>query len=69
MISVGWSPSIRGTEVFTSLLRGWQPEQEDAPGGGPAVTTELVVVSTKAPNKSARPRCVAGRDGGSLTPA
>jgi hypothetical protein len=69
MISAGWSPTIRGIEVFTSLLSGWQPEQEDAPGGGPAVTAELVAISTNAQSKSVRPRCAAGRDGASLTPA
>src|SRR5262249_743105 len=32
--SAGSRPASRGTDVSTNRLAGWQPEQEDAPGGG-----------------------------------
>ena len=69
MISGGWRPRIRGTRVSTSTLDAWQPEQEDAPGGGSAATAAPVVTSANAPSKGVLTRRAVRREDGPFTPA
>ena len=56
MISSGLRPTIRGTGVATAALAGWQPEQEAAPGGGPAAIATPLITSAIVPDKGALTR-------------
>jgi len=64
-MSSGLRPRIRGTGVFTAALAAWHPEQEAAPGGGPAAIppAEKIKGSTSAPTR------LATAAGDPLTPA
>src|SRR5206468_5101442 len=46
MISSGLRPRIGGTGVSTAALAGWQPEQELAPGGGPAAIAPPLIAKS-----------------------
>jgi hypothetical protein len=65
MISSGLRSRIRGTGVFTAALAAWQPEQEAAPGGGPAA----IAPAEKTKGSTSAPTRLATAAGDPLTPA
>src|SRR5712671_4062067 len=59
MISPDLRPKKGGTGVSTLTLVAWQPEHEDAPGGGSApaaLAQEMRSASAKVPTPGARTR-------------